>query len=98
MGGHQRGRDLPSFLREVLARADSDRLKQLATPRQSSGISAGLLSRARSMLKGNYTQAEVANLLGVSVSALPRHQRLILCKEECLGQMLQAFLFLFANI
>lgn len=62
----------PSFLREVLARADSDRLKQLATPRQSSGISAGLLSRARSMLKGNYTQAEVANLLGVSVSALSK--------------------------
>ena len=60
------------LLREILARADSDRLKQLATPRQPSGISAGLLARARSMLKGNYTQAEVANLLGVSVSSLSK--------------------------
>lgn len=57
-------------LQDILSNADSKRVRQLATPRTSSGLSAAKTARARSMLNDGYTQAEVADRLGISVSTL----------------------------
>lgn len=57
-------------LMEILNNTDLDLVKQYATPRQKTGISAGKLSKARLMLARGYPQSEVANMLGVSPTTL----------------------------
>lgn len=59
-----------SFFKEILDNADQDRVRQLATPRSERGMSSAKVARAKSMLKKGYTQAEVANMLDISVSTL----------------------------
>jgi predicted transcriptional regulator len=60
-----------SFLTQLLSNADLNEVRQLATPRDRPAISAALLARAQTMLSsGNYSQADVADALGVSVSTL----------------------------
>ena len=65
-----RGAVTKSFLKQILDNADSDRVRQLATPRTDRGMSSAKVARAKSMLNKGYTQAEVANMLDVSVSTL----------------------------
>lgn len=60
-------------LQQILQNADPDRVKQLATPKQGVAMSASLIARARSMLNRGYTQAEVADRLGVSIDTLKRN-------------------------
>lgn len=62
----------PTMLRAILRNADSKRIKELAMPRTVTGMSAGKLAKARSMLSRGYTQAEVASMLDVSVTTLMR--------------------------
>lgn len=59
-----------AMLSQILNNADLDRVKELATPRSSQGVSPALLSRARSMQNAGYTWAEIASALGVSESTL----------------------------
>lgn len=57
-------------LRAIFDEADKDRLRQLATPRTRTGMTSAKVMRARSLLNAGYTQAEVADMLDVSVSTL----------------------------
>lgn len=57
-------------LSEILANADLDRVKELATPRTEQSMSTAKIARARSMLELGYTQADIADQLGVSISTL----------------------------
>lgn len=57
-------------LTQILSNADLDRVKELATPRTVSVMSDAKAVRARSMLALGYTQAEIADQLGVSLSTL----------------------------
>lgn len=60
-------------LRKILQNADSKRVKQLATPKTTATVSAGLEMRAKSLAAaGNLTQAEIASKLGVSVSTVSK--------------------------
>lgn len=59
-----------SRLSDILNNTDLELVKSYATPRQKTGISAGKLSRARTYFNSGYTQAEVAQMLGVSVNSL----------------------------
>lgn len=59
-------------LKDVISNADSKRVRELATPRTSKGLSAAKISRAKSMLNQGYSQAEVADKLGISVSTMMR--------------------------
>lgn len=68
----QEGAVSPTLLDSILSNTDLDRVKELATPRTYNAISPTKLSKARSMLDRGYTQAEVADALGVSVNALAR--------------------------
>ena len=55
---------------QILHNTDVDALKRRALPRAHKVMSSAKIARAHSMLEAGYTQAEVANALGVSTSAL----------------------------
>lgn len=59
-----------STLEQILNNTDLDLIKQYATPRSKTGLSDAKISKARLMLDAGYTQAEVADSIGVSVSTL----------------------------
>jgi hypothetical protein len=57
-------------LTQILANADLDRVKELATPRTAVAMTDAKTTRARSMVAAGYTQAEIADALGVSLTTL----------------------------
>jgi hypothetical protein len=57
-------------LEKILDNTDLDKIKELATPREKKGMSAGDYNRALQMLANDYSRADVARQLGVSVSTL----------------------------
>jgi len=57
-------------LTEILKHADLERVKQLATPKTSVLMNSSKKQRAAAMLASGYTQAEVADALGVSLTTL----------------------------
>lgn len=59
-------------LSQILNNTDLDRVKQLATPRTNKGVSSAKLARAKSMMASGYSQADVADALGISVSTLSK--------------------------
>ena len=60
----------PTMLRRVLLNADMGRVRELAMPKTSTGISSAKLARAKSMLKNGYSQQDVADMLDISRSKL----------------------------
>ena len=54
----------------IFLAADSDKIKSKALPKTSSKMSSDEITRAKRMLKNDYTLAEVAETFGVSVSTL----------------------------
>lgn len=63
----------PAKLKEILKNADKARIKQLATPRSYSGLSSARVARAKALLKKGYSQADVADMLDISVSTLVKN-------------------------
>lgn len=57
-------------LNQILKNADTDAIRKLATPRTQILMSSTKTARARSMLASGYSQAEVSETLGVSLSTL----------------------------
>lgn len=57
-------------LTAILRYTDTAKIRQLATPHKSKGMPASTKSRARALLRSGYTQAEVAEAIGVSVKTL----------------------------
>lgn len=66
----QSGAVSTKMLTDIIRFSDSDRLKQLATPKKEDTMSLSNANRAKGMLKNGRTYAEVAEALGVSVSAV----------------------------
>lgn len=66
----QSGAVSTKMLTDIIRFSDSDRLKQLATPKKEDAISLSTANRAKGMLKNGRTYAEVAEALGVSVSTV----------------------------
>lgn len=59
-------------LSQILNNADLDQIKQLATPRTAVLMNSAKKNRASAMLASGYTQAEVADALGVSLTTLKK--------------------------
>lgn len=59
-----------SKLNQILNNTDLDSVKRLATPKSSTMMTTAKKQRAQSMLNSGYTQAEVADALGVSLTTL----------------------------
>jgi DNA-binding CsgD family transcriptional regulator len=57
-------------MKKILANADVDVLRKLATPRAPTVMTSAAQSRAKLMLASGYTQAEIAAQLGVGLSTL----------------------------
>lgn len=57
-------------LSQILQNADKERVRQLATPRAATVMTPSKLAIAKARLASGYTQAEVAQSLGVPVSTL----------------------------
>ena len=66
----QSGAVSTKMLTDIIRFSDSDRLKQLATPKKEDSMSLATANRAKGMLKNGRTYAEVAEALGVSVSTV----------------------------
>lgn len=66
----QAGAISPTRLRQILDNANIDSVRALATPRSRVLMTPTKLSRARTMLASGYTQADVADQLGVSLTTL----------------------------
>lgn len=67
----QAGAISPSKLKDILDNTDTEKLKELALPREAVVHDPAMRARAAELLRGDqYTQAEVANHLGISVSTL----------------------------
>jgi hypothetical protein len=59
-------------LHQILNNADLDKIKQLATPKTRKLLDTNRVNQAIEMLRNGYSQADVADHLGVSVSTLKR--------------------------
>lgn len=59
-----------NMLDQILHNADMDKVKKLATPKTTIKLTDAKVSRAKTLLNNGYTYAEVAESIGVSVSAL----------------------------
>lgn len=57
-------------LQRILSNADLDVIKELATPRTKILMTDAKTNRAKAMLSAGYTQAEIADAIGVSLSTL----------------------------
>lgn len=57
-------------LNQILNNSDLDKIKQLATPKTPTLMTSAKKNRAAAMLSAGYTQAEVADALGVSLTTL----------------------------
>jgi hypothetical protein len=57
-------------LKDILDNTDLDNVKKLATPRVNTVMIPSKLARAKSMLNAGFTQAEIADALGVPTSTL----------------------------
>lgn len=64
----QRGAVSNAMLEEIVANADSDHIKKLAMPRETSRVSTAQQSRIMTLRGRGATQAEIAEALGLSVS------------------------------
>jgi hypothetical protein len=66
----QAGAVSSSKLSQILTNTDLDKIKQLATPRSTTEMTATKIAKANTMLSSGYTQSEVAQSLGISVTTL----------------------------
>jgi predicted transcriptional regulator len=66
----QAGAISTSKLSQILDNADSDQVRKLATPRAATVMTPSKLAIAKARIAAGYTQAEVADSLGVPVSTL----------------------------
>jgi len=59
-----------NFLSRILDHTDLDQVREMATPRERTVMAPAKLARAKNMLASGYTQAEIADALGVPTSTL----------------------------
>ena len=60
-------------LKQIIDNADMDTLKSLATPRASTTISAAKQSKIKAMQASGYTNAQIAEAIGVSTSTVIKY-------------------------
>ena len=66
----QAGAISDNMMQNILKNTDIDKVKELAMPRDRPAMTQSNVARAKAMLNNGYTQADVAQALGVSVSTL----------------------------
>lgn len=83
-----------STLNDLLTRADMDTVRGYAMPRSTPVMSIGDIQRAKSMLSGGATTAEVASVLGISESTLRNNVDVKAVRHSALDESLRPVRFL----
>lgn len=60
-------------LKKILNNTDTDKLRERATPRTTSTLSAAKINRIKALSASNYTLNEIAEKLGISTSAVSKY-------------------------
>ena len=60
-------------LKQILTKADPDRVRELATPRTNRELSSGKKALIKSMAGSNYSLDEIAARLGISTSTVSKY-------------------------
>ena len=69
----QKGAITDNVLSSILLHSDADSLRSRATPRNHNNISNAKLNKLKAMLASGYTNSEIAEALGVSVSTVVKN-------------------------
>lgn len=70
----QAGAISPTKLKQIIDNSDLDRLRELATPRSSKNtISPAKENKLKAMIASGYTNAEIADAIGVSASTVAKY-------------------------
>lgn len=69
----QAGAISDSMLTQILRYADADEIRQRATPRATTELSTAKVNKINSMLNSGFTNAEIAEALGVSTSTVSKY-------------------------
>lgn len=69
----QAGAISENVLSEILNHANADRVRELATPRSRTEMSAGKISRIQAMKASGYTNKEIAQAVGCSASTVSKY-------------------------
>ena len=69
----QAGAISDSMLTQILRYADADEIRQRATPRSTTELSIAKINKINSMLNSGFTNAEIAEALGVSTSTVSKY-------------------------
>ena len=69
----QSGAISESILKKILDNTDVDKLRQRATPKNTSTLSSAKINRIKSLSNSNYTVGEIAKILGVSPSTVSKY-------------------------
>lgn len=69
----QAGAVTKTSLERILLKANSDRVKELAMPRQTTDLSSSRISRIQAMYSAGHSQAEIADALGLSTSTVLKY-------------------------
>lgn len=69
----QSGAVSENTLKKILNNTDTDKLRQMATPRTKSTLSTAKINKIKSMSASNYTLQQIAGALGVSTSTVSKY-------------------------
>ena len=69
----QSGAVSESILKKILDNTDVDKLRQRATPKNTSTLSSAKINRIKLLSNSNYTVGEIAKILGVSPSTVSKY-------------------------
>lgn len=81
----QAGAVSKTTLNSLLNNADSESVRKLATPKTKKGMTTNQISRAKALLKKGYTQAEVAEFLGVSTTTISNNVNVSAINKEVMA-------------
>lgn len=69
----QAGAISENTLKRILKNADVDKLRERATPRQTSTLSTAKVNKIKQLSKSNYTLSQIADMMGVSTSTVSKY-------------------------
>ena len=71
----QAGAISPNKLQQILNNCDLDVVRQKATPKVTNSLSQSKINHIATLKKSGYTNEQIANKLGVSVSTIIKHMK-----------------------
>ena len=69
----QSGAVTTSFLKDIIANSDKDRMRDLATPKKSLSLSFAKQNRIKQLAQNGYTTAQIATYVGVSANTVNKY-------------------------